>query len=186
MNETYVFFFHMINLDILKGVNPCANFIIRGCHSIWNDCLYIVHFLTSISNATQIRVGSFNGDYEHVTNEIDAAERSNAEAKKLVEEQREMLKQSRVEAQELIERAKKQAVDQKDAIVAAAKEEAESIKASAVQEIQREKEQAIAALQEQVASLSVQIASKVIEKELKEEDQVKLIRDYIKEVGEAR
>ncbi len=50
---------------------------------------------------------------EHVTNEIDAAERSNAEAKKLVEEQREMLKQSRVEAQELIERAKKQAVDQK-------------------------------------------------------------------------
>ena len=43
---------------------------------------------------------------EHVTNEIDAAERSNAEAKKLVEEQREMLKQSRVEAQELIERAK--------------------------------------------------------------------------------
>ncbi|MEB1812837.1 ATP F0F1 synthase subunit B, partial [Staphylococcus argenteus] len=37
---------------------------------------------------------------EHVTSEIDAAERSNAEAKKLVEEQREMLKQSRVEAQE--------------------------------------------------------------------------------------
>ena len=76
---------------------------------------------------------------EHVANEIDAAERNNAEAKKLVEEQREMLKQSRVEAQELIERAKKQAVDQKDVIVAAAKEEAESIKASAVQEIQREK-----------------------------------------------
>ena len=40
------------------------------------------------------------------------------------------------------------------------RKEAESIKASAVQEIQREKEQAIAALQEQVASLSVQIASK--------------------------
>ena len=76
---------------------------------------------------------------EHVASEIDAAERNNAEAKKLVEEQREMLKQSRVEAQELIERAKKQAVDQKDVIVAAAKEEAESIKASAVQEIQREK-----------------------------------------------
>ena len=76
---------------------------------------------------------------EHVANEIDAAERNNAEAKKLVEEQREMLKQSRVEAQELIERAKKQAVIEKDVIVAAAKEEAESIKASAVQEIQREK-----------------------------------------------
>ena len=44
-----------------------------------------------------------------------------------------------------------------------AKEEAESIKASAVQEIQREKSKQFS-LQEQVASLSVQIASKVIEK----------------------
>ena len=73
-----------------------------------------------------------------------------------------MLKQSRVEAQELIERAKKQAVIKK-MLLFAAKEEAESIKASAVQEIQREKSKQFA-LQEQVASLSVQIASKVIEK----------------------
>ncbi|HDX9577481.1 F0F1 ATP synthase subunit B [Bacillus cytotoxicus] len=123
---------------------------------------------------------------DHISNEIDAAEKNNAETRKLVEEQREMLKQSRIEAQELIERAKKQAEDQKESIVAAAKVEAVSIKESAVQEIQREKEQAIAALQEQVASLSVQIASKVMQKELKEEDQVQLIRDYIKEVGEAR
>ena len=65
---------------------------------------------------------------EHVTNEIDAAERSNAEAKKLVEEQREMLKQSRVEAQELIERAKKQAVDQKDVIVLLRKKKQNQLK----------------------------------------------------------
>lgn len=123
---------------------------------------------------------------EHISSEIDAAEKNNAESKKLVEEQREMLQQSRVEAKELIERAKKQAEEQRESIVAAAKQEAVSIKESAVQEIQREKEQAIATLQEQVASLSVQIASKVIEKELTEEDQVKLIREYIKEVGEAR
>lgn len=123
---------------------------------------------------------------EHISNEIDAAEQNNAESKKLVEEQREMLQQSRVEAKDLIERAKKQAEEQRESIVAAAKQEAVSIKESAVQEIQREKEQAIATLQEQVASLSVQIASKVIEKELTEEDQVELIREYIKEVGEAR
>ena len=133
----------MINLDILKGVNPCANFIIRSFHSIWNDCLYIVHFLLLLVMLRKFAWGPLMGIMkereEHVANEIDAAERNNAEAKKLVEEQREMLKQSRVEAQELIERAKKQAVDQKDVIVAAAKEEAESIKASAVQEIQREK-----------------------------------------------
>jgi F-type H+-transporting ATPase subunit b len=123
---------------------------------------------------------------EHIASEIEAAEKNNQKTKKLVEEQRAIVKQSRVEAQELIERAKKQAEEQKEGIIAAAKAEAESIKESAVKEIQREKEQAIAALQAQVATLSVQIASKVIQKELKEEDQAQLIRDYINEVGEAR
>ncbi|MFD3446677.1 F0F1 ATP synthase subunit B [Microbacteriaceae bacterium 4G12] len=123
---------------------------------------------------------------EHIANEIEAAEKNNEEAKKLVEEQRVFMKQSRVEAQELIERAKKQAEEQKETIMATAKAEAETMKESALQDIQREKEQAISALQAQVASLSVQIASKVIEKELREEDQANLIRDYIKEVGEVR
>lgn len=49
----------------------------------------------------------------------------------------------------------------------------------------KEKEQAVSALREQVASLSVMIASKVIEKELDEQAQEKLIQDYLKEVGES-
>lgn len=43
---------------------------------------------------------------------------------------------------------------------------------------------AIQALQTQVGSLSVQIASKVIEKELSETEQEKLINDYLEKVGE--
>ena len=50
----------------------------------------------------------------------------------------------------------------------------------------KEKEQAVAALREQVASLSVLIASKVIEKELSAKDQEKLINEYIQEAGEER
>ncbi|WP_379970662.1 F0F1 ATP synthase subunit B [Ectobacillus sp. sgz5001026] len=123
---------------------------------------------------------------EHIASELEAAEQNNSESKKLVAEQREFMKQSKIEAQELIERAKKQAEEQREGIVVAAKAEAETIKDAALSEIKREKEHAIAALQEQVASLSVLIASKVIEKELKEEDQAKLIRDYMNEVGEVR
>ncbi|MFD1735201.1 F0F1 ATP synthase subunit B [Bacillus salitolerans] len=123
---------------------------------------------------------------EHIGNEISAAENSNKEAKKLVEEQRELLKQSRQEAQELIENAKKLGEEQKKSIVSEARTEAERIKDAAVKEIAQEKEQAVAALREQVASLSVLIASKVIEKELNEQDQQKLINEYIQEVGQGR
>lgn len=122
----------------------------------------------------------------HVANQIDEAEKTRAEAIQYVEEQRELLKQSRVEAQALIENAKKQGDAQREEIVIAARTEAERIKESAKREIITEKEKAVTALREQVASLSVLIASKVIEKELNEADQAKLINEYLQEAGEER
>ena len=123
---------------------------------------------------------------EHIANEIDAAENSRLDAKKLVEEQRSLLKEARVEAQSLMENARKQGDVQREEIVAAARTEAERIKEAAKLEIGQEKEKAVAAIREQVASLSVLIASKVIEKELTAEDQDKLISQCIQEAGEER
>lgn len=121
-----------------------------------------------------------------IANEISDAEASRAEASKLLEEQRELLKTSRSEAGQLIENAKKQGEVQREDIITAARTEAERLKESAKREIVQEKEKAVAALREQVASLSVLIASKVIEKELSEADQEKLINEYLQEAGEER
>ena len=120
----------------------------------------------------------------HVSSEIEAAEKNRAEATALLEEQRTMLKEARQESLSLIDEAKKHGEQQREEIIAVARQEAERVKESAKREIEQQKEQAMAALREQVASLSVLIASKVIEKELSEADQEKLINDYIKEAGE--
>jgi F-type H+-transporting ATPase subunit b len=122
----------------------------------------------------------------HVAGEITAAENSRQEAKKLLEEQRNLLKEARSDAQNLIEGAKKQGELQREEIIAASRVEAERIKEAAKLEIEQQKEKAVAAIREQVASLSVLIASKVIEKELNAADQDKLINEYIQEAGEGR
>ena len=101
---------------------------------------------------------------EHVANEIDAAEKSHAEAKKLVEEQREILKEARVEAQELIENAKKQGEDQKDVIVAA-REEAERLKNLLCKKLNG-KRTSCCCFSRTSCITYLYIASKVIEKEL--------------------
>ena len=121
---------------------------------------------------------------DYVANEIDAAEKSRAEAEKASKEAVEQLKQTKQEAQQIIEDAKTAGSKQEQDILASAKKEAERIKVSAQEEIQNEKEQALQALQDKVASLSVLIASKVIEKEISTQDQDKLIEEYIKQVGE--
>lgn len=121
---------------------------------------------------------------EFVANEIETAERNRKEAEKYLEEQRAEIQKARQESQTIIENAKKISEKQGQDIVASAKAEAERVKESALVEIQRERDLAVATLREQVASLSVLIATKVIEKELDEKEQEKLIQDYLKEVGE--
>ncbi|MBO3795263.1 F0F1 ATP synthase subunit B [Bacillus subtilis] len=123
---------------------------------------------------------------DHIAGEITSAEEKNKEAQQLIEEQRVLLKEARQESQTLIENAKKLGEKQKEEIIQAARAESERLKETARTEIVKEKEQAVSALREQVASLSVMIASKVIEKELDEQAQEKLIQDYLKEVGESR
>ncbi|RDI41582.1 F0F1 ATP synthase subunit B [Falsibacillus pallidus] len=122
----------------------------------------------------------------HIAKEIEAAEMSRVEANKLLEETRAELKQAREEGHAIIENAKKQADLQREDMIIAARAEAVRLKEAAKIEIETQKEQAVAALREQVASLSVMIASKVIEKELDASAQEQLISRYIQEAGEKR
>lgn len=122
----------------------------------------------------------------HIASEIETAEKNRQEAERMAKEAQEELKNTRNEAQQIIENAKQTAKEQEQAILQSARAEAERLKESALQEIQQEKENAVQALQDQVAALSVKIASKVIEKELSEQDQEKLINEYLKEVGEGQ
>ncbi|SET24253.1 F-type H+-transporting ATPase subunit b [Salinibacillus kushneri] len=121
---------------------------------------------------------------DHIANEIDTAEKNRQEAERLAEEAKENIRNTRQEAQQIVEDAKQTAKEQEQSIIHAARNEADRIKETARQEIEQEKDKAITALQDQVASLSVRIASKVIEKELSEKDQEELINEYIKEVGD--
>ena len=121
---------------------------------------------------------------EHIANQITSAEKNREESEKYLAEQREEIQKAREEAQSIVTNAKKLSEQQTEEMIQSAKLEAERMKESALTEIKREKEQAVSALREQVASLSVLVATKVIERELDETAQKKLIEEYLKEVGE--
>ena len=121
---------------------------------------------------------------EHVADQISSAEKNREESEKYLREQREAIQAARREAKEIVENSKKQSSLQAEEIITAAKSEAERIKERALVEINQEKEQAISSLREQVSTLSVLVATKVIEKELNEKEQEALISETLKEVGE--
>lgn len=121
---------------------------------------------------------------QHVADQISSAEKNREESEKFLAEQREAIQEARQEAKEIVENSKKMSDQQAEDVLKNARKEAERMKQNALAEINTEKEQAISALREQVSTLSVLVASKVIEKELDEKEQEKLIQDTLKEVGE--
>ncbi|ERN51919.1 MULTISPECIES: F0F1 ATP synthase subunit B [Alkalihalophilus] len=155
----------------------------------WGSALYqLIAFSTLLFLVSKFALKPLMGIMEKreqiINDQIDSAEKNRKEAEAFIAEQRAELERARTEANGIIQNAKKLSEQQGQDIVKAARDDAERIKESAVAEIQREKEQAVAALREQVAGLSVLIATKVIEKELNEAEQEKLVQEYLKEVGE--
>ncbi|WP_163655037.1 F0F1 ATP synthase subunit B [Listeria sp. PSOL-1] len=121
---------------------------------------------------------------EHIASEIDSAEESRNQAESLLAEQKDVLQKARIEAQTMIENAKQLGEKEREEIIKTARTESERLKEEAKDDIKREKEDAITALREQVGSLSVLIASKVIEKNLDEKSQNELIQNYIERLGD--
>lgn len=118
-----------------------------------------------------------------VNEEIEAAESSRREAEQQLAEQKRALEEARKEAQDIIESARRTSQKQADEIIQAAREEANRLKNEAIREIQNEKNNAIAALRRQVSGLSVQIASKILEKQVDEKAHEQLVDQYLREVG---
>lgn len=174
----------MLTSNLVLGAAEGVHF--NGGDIIFQLLMFIILLALLKKFAWAPLMGIMKQREEHIANEINAAESSRLEAKKLLEEQRNLLKEARSDAQNLIEGARKQGEVQREEIIAAARNEAERVKEAAKLEIEQQKEKAVAEIREQVASLSVLIASKVIEKELSAADQDKLINDYIKEAGEER
>ena len=130
-------------------------------------------------------VGMMEKRRQSIEADINNAEKNRADAEQFLKEQTEELKKARLEAHEIIENAKAVSVKQANDIVEAAKTEAERLKEQAIQDIKLEKEKAVAELRDQVGVLSVMIASKIIEKELDQQGQAKLVDDMMKQVGES-
>ncbi|MGZ9586321.1 F0F1 ATP synthase subunit B [Paenibacillus marinisediminis] len=120
---------------------------------------------------------------ELVKQQLEEAATSRSQAQQFVDEQKQALTTARKEAFDIVEMAKQNASRQTDEIIEQAKNESLRLKSDAAREIESEKNKAIESLRNEVSSMSVAIASKIMEKQLDEKDQSQLVDQYLKEVG---
>jgi F-type H+-transporting ATPase subunit b len=114
---------------------------------------------------------------------LDTAEDARQKAEEMAAKRSEQLQSARTEANSIISDAKAAAGKQRDQIVADAHADAQATKEQASAQIAQERSEAMADVKSEVAELSVTIAQKIIQKELKLDDQKALIDAYIEGLG---
>ena len=80
---------------------------------------------------------------------------------------------------------KKDAAARSEAMIQEAQTQAAGIKAKAEADIAQEKKKAVNDIKNEIGGIAMDIAGKVIEREISEEDHKKLIDEFIENVGEA-
>ncbi len=122
---------------------------------------------------------------EKANSMIGDAQAAKEEAENLKAEYEKTMSDARAEANELVQSSKKSAEQRREEIVNAAKDEAARLRAKADEDIQRQRRKAVADAKDEIGSIAMEIASKVVEREIDEKDHRALIDEFIRNVGEA-
>ena len=117
--------------------------------------------------------------------EIRDAREAKDSADNLKSEYENSLGNAHEEAAQIVQSAQKEAENKAEQLISEAEQKAAQIKAKAEADIAQEKRRAVNEAKDEIGSLAMDIAGKVVEKEIKEADHQRLIDDFIRQVGEA-
>ena len=117
--------------------------------------------------------------------QIREAEKAKADADAIKTEYEQNMKEAKEKANEILTTAQRTAALQSEEVLKEAASQAAALKSKAESDIAQEKRKAVNEIKDEIGGIAVEIAGKVIEREISEEDHTKLIDEFIANVGEA-
>jgi F-type H+-transporting ATPase subunit b len=150
---------------------------------LWTVITFLVMTAILWKVAWRPIVDAMDARAEKVRFEIDNAERTRQEAEKLLAQHKAMMDNSRNEAAQIIAKGREEAERMKNEIVEKANAESRAIADRAKKEIELAKDKAIIDIKTEVVVLSTEIASKIINKNIKAEDQKALVEEALNKMG---
>jgi len=153
---------------------------------IWTWLVFISLFLLLKKFAWPPIVKLTEEREKSIQQQLDDAERANAEAKETLEQHKQLMASSREEARALVAEAKDLAEKERERLLAKTREEQEGLLERAKREIEAERERAVVLLRRETVDLSLAAASKLIQARLNSAADRKIVEDYLGAIGEIR
>ncbi len=150
---------------------------------VWTILTFLLLFTLLAKFAWKPLLKALSEREEKIRSSLEQAEEAQHKLEQLNEEGEKIIGKARSEAQSIVADGKAAAEKIRDEIESTAKEKAASIVSQAEKQIATEKDQAISEIRGEVAALSIQIAEKLIRKNLSKEDNMALINESLDRAG---
>jgi F-type H+-transporting ATPase subunit b len=149
---------------------------------IWTIITFLVLFTVLAKYAWKPLIKMLDDRENMIRSSLDDAEEAKLELERLNQESAAITAKARSGAQSILADSKSAAEKVKEDTIAKAKEQAIKIRDDAKKQIQVEKDKAITEIKQEVVSLTLSVAEKLINKNLNNADNKSLIEESLKKV----
>ena len=162
------------------GKNPLTA-VTPGLY-IWTIITFLLLFYVLAKIAWKPLLSMLEERESLIKRSLSDAETAREELQKINLESEAIITKARTEAQSILSDGKAAAEKIKDDTVAKAKEDASKIREEAKQQIKAEKDRAISDIKKEVVDLSLNVAEKLIKKNISEKDNASLIEESLEKI----
>lgn len=166
----------MSGFESVVGVNPWT--------ALFTFCNMIISFLILKKFLFKPVKGMIDKRQKEIDDKYDAADRAKNEAEKLRDDYQYHLDNAKAERDEILRQATARAQKYEADVIAAADASAEAIRAKAAADIAREKKEALNEVKNTISGIAMEIATKVVGREINEKDHQALVEEFIEKIGE--
>ena len=149
---------------------------------IWTILTFLVLLGLLAKFAWRPLLKALESRQEAIKKSLDDADRAKEELARLQQESTKIIEQARIEADSILSRTRSDADRLREELKVRAKEEADTMIRNAEQQIQLQTRQALQQIRHEVGDIAVTIASKLLERNLTNEDNNRLIRDTLRQL----
>ena len=166
---------------LLAGGGGLLSF--NGGFAIWVLITMVIFLLVMGKYAVPHIMDALQEREGRIKDSLESAEKALARAEKISEDNEKALREAEKKAQQIRKEAIAEAEMLRAERIEKSKEEADQMIAQAKKTIEQEKKRALNELRDEVAQLAVQSASKIIDSELDEKKNNKLVDNFIQDIS---
>ena len=153
--------------------------------TLWTIVTFIVLLMLLRLKAWGPLMEALDARAKQIEDSLSKAEKVSAQAEEQALKNEEVLNAARQESQQILAHARESGDKLKAKLEEDGKKEYDNLLEKAKEQIEREKDRVIDDLKEQVSSLSILAAEKIINKSLTDNDHSEIIQETIKEYGQS-